>query len=68
MDERKAYVEEIMTVANENVPVTFTGSTLTVVAARDVVKNLDGWTFPDGTEGNGVPEATTMWGFVWTTE
>jgi peptide/nickel transport system substrate-binding protein len=35
---------------------------------RDVVKNIDGWTFPDDSKGDGVPGATTMWGEVWTTE
>jgi hypothetical protein len=32
------------------------------------VKGLASWTFPDGTEGSGTSGATTMWGFVWTTE
>ena len=35
----------------------FTGDTLTDIAVRDEVKNVDGWVFPDGTEGNGVPGA-----------
>ena len=26
-----------------------------IIAVRDVVKNVDGWTFPDGTEGDGAP-------------
>ena len=66
--ERQGLVEEISTTVNENFPMTYHGSTLSVLGARDVVKNLDGWTFPDGTEGSGIPGATTMWGFVWTTE
>jgi peptide/nickel transport system substrate-binding protein len=68
VEERKAAVEEIGLDISENVPNVFTGYTLTDVAVRDVVKNVDGWTFPDETEGDGVPGATTMWGFVWTTE
>lgn len=62
---RKAAVETISLVLADQVPNTFTAGTLTVLAARDVVVNLDGWTFPDGTEGEGVPGATTMWGEVW---
>jgi peptide/nickel transport system substrate-binding protein len=44
LDARKAAVEEIGLVVNENVP-----NTLTVMATREAVKNLDGWVFPDGT-------------------
>ena len=36
------------------------------MAARDAVKNLDGWVFPDGTKGNGAASAQVMWGHVWT--
>jgi peptide/nickel transport system substrate-binding protein len=68
VDERKAAVEAIGEVLNENVPNTYSGGTLTVMAARDVVKNLDGWVFPDGTKGNGAASAQVMWGHVWTTE
>jgi peptide/nickel transport system substrate-binding protein len=65
--ERQALVEEIMTVVNENVPMTYGGSTLSVVAAHDEVKNLDGWTFPDGGEGGTAAQGTVVWGNVWTT-
>ena len=68
VEERKAAVEQISMDISENVPNLFTGYTLTDVAVRDVVKNVDGWTFPDGAEGDGVPGAQTMWGEVWTTE
>jgi peptide/nickel transport system substrate-binding protein len=47
------------------VPNTFTAGTLTTLAASDALKNMTGWTFPDGTLGEGVPGATTMWGHVW---
>ncbi|TKJ24834.1 ABC transporter substrate-binding protein [Blastococcus sp. CCUG 61487] len=66
--ERQAAVEAISLDVSENVPNLFTGYTLTDVAVRDVVKNVDGWVFPDGTEGDGVPGANTMWGFVWLAE
>jgi peptide/nickel transport system substrate-binding protein len=65
IEERKAAVEAIGLVINENVPNTFAGGTLTVMAAREAVKNLDGWVFPDGTTGNGAEGAQVMWGHVW---
>ena len=65
LDLRKQAVEKISMVLAEMVPNTFTAGTLTLLAAHDDVKNLDGWTFPDGTKGEGVPGATTMWGHVW---
>ena len=68
IEERKTAVEAIGLVINENVPNTFAGGTLTVMAAREAVKNLDGWVFPDGTTGNGAESAQVMWGHVWTTE
>ena len=68
VEERKAAAEEVSLVLAEEVPITFTGGTLTVVAVRDVIKNVDGWVFPDGDEGNGTPDGTAMWGHVWTTE
>jgi peptide/nickel transport system substrate-binding protein len=68
VEERQALVEEISSTVNENFPMTYHGSTLSVLGVRDVVKGLDAWTFPDGSEGSGTPGATTMWAFVWTTE
>ncbi|MDT0275298.1 ABC transporter substrate-binding protein [Blastococcus goldschmidtiae] len=68
VEERKAAAEAISLVLAENVPVTFTGGTLTVVAVDDAVKNVDGWVFPDGSEGNGTPDGTAMWGHVWKAE
>jgi peptide/nickel transport system substrate-binding protein len=64
---RKEAVEEISLVIAQQVPNTFTAGTLTTLAARSEVKNLNGWTFPDGTLGEGVPGATAMWGHVWVT-
>ena len=62
---RKAAVEAISMVLDEEVPNTFTAGTLTTLTAKDAVKNIDGWTFPDGAKGEGVPGATTQWGNVW---
>lgn len=61
-------VEAIGLLLAEEVPNTFTGGTLTVIAVREAVKNIDGWVFPDGVEGNGTPGATVMWGHVWLAE
>jgi peptide/nickel transport system substrate-binding protein len=68
LETRKAAVEAIGLVLNENVPNTYSGGTLTVMAAQDAVKNVDGWVFPDGTKGNGAAGAQVMWGHVWLTE
>ncbi|MGY1755251.1 ABC transporter substrate-binding protein [Blastococcus sp. SYSU D01042] len=65
---RKAAVEEIGLILNENVPNAFSGGTLTVLATQEAVRNLDGWTFPDGTMGNGANASTAMWGHVWRVE
>ncbi len=66
--ERQAAVEEIGMVIAEEVPNTLSGQTLTTIAVRSPIKNIDGWTFPDGSEGNGSPGATVTWGFVWLAE
>lgn len=68
IDDRKAAAEEISLVLAEHVPNTFTAGTLTTLAADEAVRNIEGWTFPDGTPGEGVPGATTMWGHVWLAE
>ncbi|WP_040339609.1 ABC transporter substrate-binding protein [Candidatus Blastococcus massiliensis] len=65
VEERKAAAEAISLVLADQVPVTLTGGTLTVIAVKEAVKNVDGWTFPDGSDGNGVPEGTAMWGHIW---
>jgi ABC-type transport system substrate-binding protein len=68
VQERKAAVEEISLHLAEAVPNLFSGGTLTVIAVQDQVKNVGGWTFPDGSEGNGTPSGTAMWGSVWLAE
>jgi peptide/nickel transport system substrate-binding protein len=67
LDERKDLVSDISMTINEGYPLSYYGSTLAVLAAQDDVKNIDGWTFPEGAKGNGTPGATTMWAFVWNT-
>jgi peptide/nickel transport system substrate-binding protein len=65
LEKRKAAAEQISLVLADQVPITFTGSTLTVVAVGNAVKNVDGWKFPNGDKGNGTPDGTAMWGHVW---
>lgn len=67
LDERKALVEDISLTINEGFPITYHGSTLSVLGTQEAVKGLAAWTFPEGAEGSGTSGATTMWGFVWTT-
>ncbi len=64
-DERYAIVEEIGLLLNEQVPVSFGVGTATVIGTSDRVKNVAGWTFPDGTLGNGHPSAVGRWREVW---
>ncbi|HET6953751.1 MAG TPA: ABC transporter substrate-binding protein [Acidimicrobiales bacterium] len=68
VEQRKQIVEDISLTVNEAFPMAYYGSTLAVLAARDDVKGIDAWTFPDGTEGSGVPGGTTHWAFVWKTQ
>src|SRR5690606_17909518 len=68
VEERKQLVEDIMLTVNEHYPSTYSGSTLAAGAVQQHVNNLDGWTFPDGTPGTGVPGAAGVGGRVWTTE
>ncbi|TKJ24832.1 ABC transporter substrate-binding protein [Blastococcus sp. CCUG 61487] len=68
IDDRKAAVEAIGMVLAEEAIHTYAGGTLTVLAAREEVKNIDGWVFPDGTKGQGAANADTMWAHVWVTD
>lgn len=67
IDERRDLVEEIMTIVNENAPMTYGGQTLGVVATQSAVRNIDGWTFPDGEPGGTALQGTVVWANVWTT-
>ncbi|WP_139141432.1 ABC transporter substrate-binding protein [Pseudohongiella acticola] len=64
-DERYAAVEDIMMLFTEQVPSTWTGSTPAAVAVQPRVRNIKGWTFPDGTPGDGMPVAQVSWAQVW---
>ena len=65
--ERQELAADAMAIVNEAVPQTYTGGTLSAVAVQDHVKNIDGWTFPDGSEGGTATQGTVVWGNVWST-
>lgn len=58
-------VERLMTIFAENVPHTWTGNTPNTVGASSRLQNVAGWTFPDGTLGDGHPMTVVQWGHVW---
>ncbi len=58
-------VENIMMLFTEEVPMLWTAATAMAIAVRPEVRNVGGWTFPDGTPGDGIPNAVAMWGQVW---
>jgi peptide/nickel transport system substrate-binding protein len=65
IDEQKALAEEIGIHLAEQVPWQWSASELSLIAARDSVKGLRSWTFPDGTLGDGVTPGDTFWGQAW---
>ena len=68
LDERKAAAEAIGFELAEQVPNTWTGAIVTVIATEPDVNNVSGWTLPDGEEGTGASEAVTRWAQVWIEE
>jgi peptide/nickel transport system substrate-binding protein len=64
-EDRYEIVEEIGILINENVPISFGVGTPMMVGVKDSVKNVRGWTLPDGTTGNGIPGAVPRLREVW---
>jgi peptide/nickel transport system substrate-binding protein len=64
-DERYALVEQIGLILNEEVPVVFAVGTPSMVGVRDAVKNVTGWTTPEGDLGIGQAFGIARWGEVW---
>jgi peptide/nickel transport system substrate-binding protein len=58
-------VERIMLLFTEQVPNLWTASTPVGIGVRPELRNIDGWRFPDGTLGDGIPGGMVMWGHVW---
>lgn len=65
LDQQVALTEEFGLYLAEQVPWQWTGSDLPLVAAKDRVRGLRDWTFPDGTLGNGVLSGVAFWGQAW---
>jgi peptide/nickel transport system substrate-binding protein len=66
-ERRYRAVERIMLLLAEQVPGVWAGGTPIVVAVRPELRNIDGWRFPDGTPGEGIPGSQVLWGQVWLT-
>jgi peptide/nickel transport system substrate-binding protein len=64
---RFAAVERIMLLFTEAVPNLWTAATPVGIGVRTELRNLDGWRFPDGMLGEGIPGGQVMWGQVWLT-
>jgi peptide/nickel transport system substrate-binding protein len=58
-------VERIMLLFTEEVPNMWTAATPVAIGVRPELRNIDGWRFPDGTLGQGIPGGQVMWGHVW---
>ncbi len=54
-DTRYDAVEQIHLILNEEMPYTWGVGTATTVGAREQVRNIAGWTLPDGSLGRGTP-------------
>jgi peptide/nickel transport system substrate-binding protein len=65
---RQEAVERIMLLLAEQVPTLWAGATPVVVAVRPELRNIDGWRFPDGILGEGIPGSQVLWGQVWLSE
>jgi peptide/nickel transport system substrate-binding protein len=64
-DVRYAAVERFMVLLTEEMPYIWTAATPSALASSPRVRNIETWRFPDGTLGDGIPQARTLWGQVW---
>ena len=64
-EERKAAVEAIGLEFAEQVPNLWTGGTAVLIGTKPEVNGVGSWKLPDGTTGNGIPDAVTRWAQVW---
>jgi hypothetical protein len=64
-DLRYDAVEQMMLLFTEQVPIVWTASTPVGIGVRPVLRNIDGWRFPDGVPGDGIPGGRVRWGHVW---
>jgi peptide/nickel transport system substrate-binding protein len=64
-ERRYEAVEAIMMLFTRKVPFLWTAATPNLIAVRPQLRNIDGWRFPDGAAGDGIPNAITFWSQVW---
>ncbi|MFN8518690.1 MAG: ABC transporter substrate-binding protein [Chloroflexota bacterium] len=62
---RKAIMDRIGLLLNTELPNAWLSSNPVAIVARPELKNLDGWTLPDGSPGFGVVDGVTFLSQVW---
>lgn len=62
---RKADVAKIAAILGQEVPVLWSAGSPNAIGGQAKVGGLANWVFPDGTKGNGHPDAEVTWGQVW---
>lgn len=65
LDERKQAVEEIGMILVEEMPFFWNSGAATGLGVRPEIENIDGWTLPDGSLGDGHPDGRIRWIEVW---
>jgi ABC-type transport system substrate-binding protein len=65
VEERKELYKEIMLNIAEDQQIWYSGFTATLVATDPSVQGINGWLMPDGTLGNGFPNAVVNFTEVW---
>jgi peptide/nickel transport system substrate-binding protein len=68
VEERKELYKQIMLNIAEDQQIWYSGYTATMVAADPAVQGINGWLMPDGTLGNGFPNAVVSFQEVWIQE
>lgn len=68
LDERKAAVVDIGLILNEEMPLSWSGSTAHAVGIREPVKGLLSWTSPEGVLGGGVSSSVIRTAMTWIAE
>jgi peptide/nickel transport system substrate-binding protein len=66
-EERKELYKQIMLNIAEDQQIWYSGYTATMVAADPSIRGINGWLMPDGTLGNGFPNAVVSFQEVWLT-
>jgi len=64
-EERKKIYQSLSVVLAEEMPKIYHGGLATTNGAKAEVRNITGWTFPDGTKGDGTPSSIVRYSHVW---